>query len=364
MAQIYWTYDELLEDAHRRAASVTTLGHTIDGSPIVVARGGGDKTPAIFITAGSHSTEQAGVSAAVELIDGLDTEHAVYVIPTRDPVGFQGYAHALSLSLGDSAQADSFDQVEGLLRQHGEILFEEDDLLLVLIGDYGYALSRPQPGRACPQYHFYQRLQRLRTEEPARLDPLRGRRVFMTPGQSGVAGTGDFGRAYTLIISLEGEVLHINRFHDTVWSPVEPRVTRDLMARIQPGISFDLHESQLMDDRFFLSARRQPDPENEKLEQKGATAIIEAIVASGATLATNADVDALGGWFDTSTEEGVYWLDATRRGEGYNLMDFASVKYGLAFGTEMGMYGTFDGRVDMALITVRSSVAVFEEHYR
>ena len=83
MATIYWKYADLLADTEKRAQSVTKLGHTVDGSPIVVARGGGDKTPAIFITAGSHATEHAGVSAAVQLIDELDTEHQVYVIPTR-----------------------------------------------------------------------------------------------------------------------------------------------------------------------------------------------------------------------------------------------------------------------------------------
>ena len=103
----------------------------------------------------------------------------------------------------------------------------------------------------------------------------------MTAGQSGVEGTGDFGRAYTLIISLAGEILHINRFHDTSWAPIEPRVTRELLARIRPGISFDLHESQLMDDRYWLSARRQPDADNEQWEQKAARATIQAIADSG-----------------------------------------------------------------------------------
>lgn len=362
MAQIYWSYDELLEDARDRAGSVEVLGHTVDGSPLVAARGGGDKLPAIFITAGSHSTEQAGVSAAVACIDELDTEHQVYVIPTRDPVGFQGFGHALSLGIGAAPTLTSFEQVEEILRGHGEVLFEEDGMLLALIGDYGYATSRPGPGIRCPQYQCYTRLQRLFAEEPERLQPLCGRRVYMTPGQTGVEGTGDFGRAYTLIISLTGEILHINRFHDTVWSPIEPRVTRDLMARIQPGLSFDLHESQLMDDRYFLSARRQPDADNEAWEQKAAVAIIERIKASGATLAIDEDVSSLGPWFDTS-EPGVCWLDATRRGEGFNLMDFASATYGLAFGTEMGMYGTFDGRVELAMITVRAAAEVFAERY-
>lgn len=361
MAPIYWTYDELLQDVHRRARSVEVLGHTVDGSPLVVARGGGDRLPAIFITAGSHSTEQAGVSAAVALIDGLDTEHEVHVIPTRDPVGLQGFGHALSLGLGEAPEVESFDQVEAILRDRGEVLFEEGDLLLALIGEYGYASARPTPERTCPQHFFYRRLQRLHAEEPARLAPLLGRRVYMTAGQSGVEGTGDFGRAYTLIISLAGEILHINRFHDTPWAPIEPRVTRELLARIRPGISFDLHESQLMDDRYWLSARRQPDADNEQWEQKAARATIQAIADSGATLAN--DDDAPSKWFDAS-ERAVFWLDATRRGEGFNLMDFASRTHGLAFGTEMGMYGTFDGRMELAMITVRTAVGVFEERYR
>jgi hypothetical protein len=361
LARIYWTYEELLEDVHRRARSVEVLGHTVDGSPLVAARGGGDKLPAVFITAGSHATEQAGVSAAVASIDQLDTEHEVYVIPTRDPVGLQGFAHALWLGLGERPTVESFDQVEAILRDRGEVLFEEQDLLLALIGEYGYASARPTPGRTCPQNFFYTRLQRLHAEEPARLQPLLGRRVYMTPGQPGVEGTGDLGRAYTLIISLEGEILHINRFHDTAWAPVEPRVTRDLLARIRPGISFDLHESQLMDDRYWLSARHQSDADNERWEQQAARATIQAIADSGATLAV--DDDAPSKWFDAS-EPAVFWLDATRRGEGFNLMDFVSRTYGLAFGTEMGMYGTFDRRVELAMITVRTAVGVFEERYR
>ena len=52
MATIYWKYEELLADTRKRARHVDTLGNTVDGAPIVSARGGGDKTPAVFITAG------------------------------------------------------------------------------------------------------------------------------------------------------------------------------------------------------------------------------------------------------------------------------------------------------------------------
>ena len=140
---IFWDYDALLERTEASAASTRRLGVSVDGAPVVVARGGGDKLPAIFITAGSHSTEQAGVSAAVDLITELDTEHEVYVIPTRDPVGLNGVAHALSLGMGETPSFESFDEVEKILRREGSVLFEEEGMVLSLIGDFGYVSRRP-----------------------------------------------------------------------------------------------------------------------------------------------------------------------------------------------------------------------------
>jgi len=337
--QIYKTYEELMGRVEQTGRSVRVLGCVPDGSPLVVVRAGGDKQPPIFITAGTHSTEHAGVSAAVELIDELDTEHQVHVIPTRDPIGLNGYAYALGLGLGEEPEFDSFDEVEAILREEGEAAYDEDGMVLSLIGDYGYFSSRPQDDRPHPQNAGYHKLQELARERPEVLEPFRGRRLYMTPGQSGIEGAGDFGRAYTLIVSPEREILHLNRFHDTAWAPVEPRCTRRLMAEINPGISFDLHESQLMGDRYWLSARHQTDEESEGWEQRAATATIQAIAEGGAVLAEDRDVS--GGrpleqtWFRRS-EKGVYWLDASIRGEGLNLMDYASRFYGMAFGTEMG----------------------------
>lgn len=357
MAQIYWTYEELLADVEHRAQSVEVLGHTVNGSPLVVARGGGDKLPAIFITAGSHSTEQAGVSAAVACIDELETDHQVHVIPTRDPVGMQGFAHVLSLGLGTTPTIESFDQVETILRD-GEVLFEEEDLTLSLIGEYGYASARPGSGRSCPQYFFYQRLQRLASEQPEVLEPLRGRRVWMTPGQTGVAGTGDFGRAYTLIISLEGEILHINRFHDTAWAPVEARVTRDLMAQIHPGLTLDLHEHG--GDGFWFSARHQGNDDDERWEQHMADAMIAAVTDSGAALMPD---DYLPGSFFTKSQNSVYWLDPRKRGEGFNLSDFGALHYGPAFTVETGMTTGFDNRVRSSILAAQTAIGVFEKRH-
>ena len=108
---------------------------------MVCIRTGGDKLPAIFISAGSHSTEQAGVGAAAGLLEELETEHQVYVIPSRDPMGMNGYGYALSLGLGEEPELGSVEDVRTLLKARGEVLYEQDGTVLAIIGEYGYSTT-------------------------------------------------------------------------------------------------------------------------------------------------------------------------------------------------------------------------------
>lgn len=87
----YAVYDELLTDLETRCHTPIILGTAVDGSPIVAVKGGGTKLPPIFLSAGAHSTEQAGVCAAVDLLDELVTEHELWVLPCRDPIGLTGF---------------------------------------------------------------------------------------------------------------------------------------------------------------------------------------------------------------------------------------------------------------------------------
>ena len=155
-------YTDLLAHIRKRGHKLRVLGHCPDGSPIVAIKVGGKKQSAIFISAGSHSTEHAGVVAAVELLDELETEHEVYVIPCRDPMGLQGFPHVLSFALGDEVSISSIEEVEPLLRSKGEVLYDADGRLLVLIGDYGYANTS-----------FYRKFKK----GMAFLEPLKGRRL-------------------------------------------------------------------------------------------------------------------------------------------------------------------------------------------
>lgn len=337
----FHTYQELLKAVEVRNPRV--LGHAPDRSPIVAVRTGGDKKPSIFISAGSHATEQAGVTAAVELMSSLRTEHEVHIIPSRDPIGLNGFRYALSLGLGQEPSVTSLHEVESLLRERGEVLLDSGDTLLVLLGDYGYA-NRGLYGR-------------LPKGDPL-LEPLRGRRVFFPSRAGDQEGAAPLERAYTLVVSLDGEVLHLNRFHESPWAPAEVRCARRLMAEIRPGLTLDLHEHG--GDAFWMSARRQRTDEDERWEQQMAEEAIRAVRDSGARIVDDAYSP---GSFFRKLERGVFYLEAAVRGEGLNLADYAAHDYGPAFTVETGLRLPFQERVRVATTVAQAAIRAFEQRH-
>lgn len=336
-------YAELLETLKARGHQSRVLGHAPDRSPLVVIRAGGDKKPAIFISAGSHSTEHAGVRAAVELLEQLKTKHQVYVYPCRDPIGLNGFNYALSLAVGKEPGVNTMEEAETFLRNQGEVLYDAAGTMLVAIGEYGFATQGL--------------LGRFKKGDKV-LEPLLGRRIYFPSRSKERPGAGPLERAYTLIVTPDGEVLHLNRFHDTAWAPIEVRCARRLMAEVQPGLTLDLHEYG--GDAFWFSTRRQRTEQDEVWEQRMAREAIRSVAQSGARLAL--DNYSPGASF-SKLERGVYWLDATKRGEGLNLVDYAASKYGPGFTIETGMRQPFEQRVRLSLLTVKAVVKVFEERY-
>lgn len=333
--QPFASYADLLTCIQDNGHTPQILGRAPDGQPIVAVKSGGDKTPAIFISAGSHATEQAGVGAAYALIDEIETEHQLYTIPSRDPIGMNGLAYALGLSLDEAPNLGGLDDIAPLLRKRGEVLYEEGDTVVALIGEYGYA-TRNLYNRPVETW----------------IEALKGRRLYFPASNPGVE------RAYTLVITPAGEILHLNRFHDTLWAPVEPRGTRDLMAAIQPGLTLDLHEHG--GDFFWFSARHQRTPSDQAWEETMASEMIAEVAASGAPLAPD---NYLPGSFFTKGPPSVFWLNPQQRGEGLNLADFAANTYGLAFTIETGMELPFAERVHTAKIVVQKAVEVFARRH-
>ena len=245
-----------------------------------------------------------------------------------------GLAYALGLSLDEAPPLGGLDDVAPLLKKHGEVLYEEGEAVVALIGEYGYATSNLYNHRVGDW-----------------IEALKGRRLYFAASNPGVE------RAYTLVIDPTGEVLHLNRFHDTPWAPVESRCTRDLMAAIQPGLTLDLHEHG--GDFFWFSARHQRTPSDQQWEESYGrrddrrgrrfrrTPRSRAIIYPDLFLLTG--------------PHSVFWLNPQQRGEGLNLADFAAHTYGLAFTIETGMALPFAERVHTAKIVAQKAVEVFDK---
>jgi hypothetical protein len=78
---------------------------------------------------GMTRSASAGASrasrAAVELIDRLETEHELWVLPTRDPIGLNGFRYALGQSLGKEPPLRTLDDLEAVLPRGGRHLGPE-----------------------------------------------------------------------------------------------------------------------------------------------------------------------------------------------------------------------------------------------
>lgn len=375
----YDTYSELLKDVEQSAKTVRTLGYAPGGNPIVAAETGGEKGPAILVMAGAHSTEHAGVCAAVDLIEELETDHQVYVIPTRDPVGLNGFDYALNLALDSDLSVETCEEAKSVLETEGEVIFEDGALLIALIGDYGFAVDDLDDGGGAS---ILQQFKRYTETNPEVLEKLAGRRIFTAAGYDDVEAAAPFERTYTLVISPDGMPLHLNRFFTDDWAPVETRCVRRLMSEIEPGLTFDNHETSAQEDRYYIQLRPQGSPESNRQAEQIARIIASTVEERGIELATDEDVlEDQGGTVGNADEDewpeggfysrsaaGSYWFDPNltsppRLGEGLNGPDFAGEKYGLAYTLEPGMFGSLKDRIEAAVTSVKTGVREFEKLY-
>jgi len=381
------TNADLLAHVVENGHGYRTLGRAPDGSPIVAVEGGGDAEPGVLVTAGAHATEHAGVRAAVEILDAVETHRRVVVVPTRDPVGLNGYTYALETALGETLVVESYDGLADLLRTEADVVVDDDEMLLGLVGDVGFATREPTDGRpSC--LSLMSALKDHAAAGTPFLERFRGRRVYAPAGFPTVEETGDFDRAFTFVISPAGEFMHLNRFFDRSWAPVETRCVRDLMDELEPVLTVDLHESSRQGPRYHISLRPQATDDRREREARVASAAVDAVSAAGVTLATDDDIfgsslDVVGHGTDGDdehrsdpndpfyrrAERGAYWVDPNatappRRGEGLNAVDYAAETHGLAYTTETGIHAPFADRVHAAVVSVQAVVDELAEHDR
>jgi len=356
------TTADVLTDLRAAGYPLKEWGRAVDGAPMLAARAGGDKQPAIFITAGAHSTETAGVHAALNLLRTLDTEHEVIVLPLRDPFGFAGAAHCLSMAAGRPADIASHGIALEYLQRHGRLLRCEKEVSLFALGDYGFIWGPPKPGLDAFWDMYSQIAGRWLREEPGVFRSLWGKRVMLLMDLFDVEGSRGVQRCWHAVMSEKGEWLHLNRFFGRTDAPSEVAALDQLMQNERPGLTCDLHEGN--GNGFWMPIPRHAGKEQLIIDMT--RAYFGYVQTRGYPILSYEEwqeTDESGSGSDWMQPEpqvpGLFWSTTTMRGEGPNLSDYAG-QYGIAYGTEAPMEQPLAMRVDGITEGIRAAIKVWE----
>jgi hypothetical protein len=357
------TTAELLEILGASGKPLKEWGQAIDGTPMLSACTGGHKQPAIFITAGVHSNETAGIHAALNLLKLLDTEHEVHILPLRDPFGFAGVQHCLSFAAGESVQVSNHEEVLDYLQARAELLWQGEQMHLFKLGEVGFVWNVLLPGLDS-FWDILTRIGQLAQEEPNRLESLKGKSVMLVNPDTGFEGAGEMRRCWHAVISADGQWVHLNRLFGRRDAPPEVKAVDRLMQTVRPGLTCDLHEGN--GHGFWMPIPR-PEKEAERVFEMTRT-YFDTIRARAYPItdyddwrATDHTATGSPDWMKPEPRlPGMFWANTLQRGEGHNLSTYACL-FGIGFGTEAPLSQPLAMRVDGITHGVLAAIKVWEE---
>jgi hypothetical protein len=333
------------------------IGHAPDGTPIVAFRSGGDRQPAIVVSAGAHGDEPSGPLGALALLSELDTDRTVYTVPVRDPLGWNGYRRALGFALGRPVELPDHDAAEALLRSQGRVLLDEAGILIVEIGGLGFAFKRPAPDTIGPR-EIWNGLGVLLAERPELIGPLLGLRLILPSNLAGIEGCSHFDRAYTVLVTPSGLPGNLNRFFGGWMQPPEVAGVQRLFERVGAGLVLDLHEGQGSDFYLFVSGTFGDEARHL------AETMIAAVAADGHDITT---LERLAARLTPeivaslrSEGPGILRGDLGGGDAGDSFSSFAS-RTAIGFTTETGRWTSLATRVQQQVVAVQATVAAFAQ---
>lgn len=332
-----------------------SLATTEFDEPIWAGKFGGDKLPAIVITAGSHADEVAGVFAALKLARDIQTDHAVYVIPCRDPLGWNGFSSTLSRALPGVAPVHSYEEAANVLRG-GEVIYDDGALVIAEVGPLTFVTEPPEkwmstqitrhklPRLLSENLELAARLRNTRILVPGNVEVSDGRTPYTYGGHTAYIGDGYFAQ--------------LNRFFDRHDGPIEVTALRDFVDRIKPGLVLDLHEG--FSSNYYLFTHASSSPATLAM----AKTMIDAVRDSGARIATRDELEPVWGPKTSagilSEGEGIYAMGAPSADAHSSFSGYCD-QFGISITTESGMEASVDTRVSMIEVGSRAVITAFAE---
>jgi hypothetical protein len=357
---------DVLDRLYDSGKQLQEWGKAIDGMPLLSARMGGDKQPAILIAAGSHATETAGVHAALTMLERLETEHEVHILPLRDPFGFAGAQHCLSFAARRPVTVSSHQDVVEYLGANATKLWQQERVSIFSLGGIGFVWNECKAGLDS-FWDMFVAVGDLANQRPDILHPLRGQSIMLLNPSMDVEGAGENQRCWHGYLSANGGWLHLNRMLGSADAAPEVAALNALMQTIRPGLTNDLHEGN--GSGFWLPIVKPK--ENPERVFRMAKAFLDYVTMSGypvtgfeewlttdRTPQTIVEPD----WMKPEPRlPGLFWMDTLKKGEGHNLSTYADL-YGTAFGTESPMVAPLEMRVDGITNGILAAIKVWEEN--
>jgi len=356
---------DVLDVLYESGNPMQEWGKAIDGTPLLSVRMGGEKQPAIFITAGSHATETAGVHAALNMLERLETEHEVHILPLRDPFGFAGVQHCLSFAARRPVAVSSHQDVIEYLDANATKLWQQEGMSLFSLGGMGFVWNEYKAGLDSFSDMFVG-VGELANQQPDALHPLRGQSIMLINPCMDVEGSGENRRCWHGYLNANGEWLHLNRMLGIEDAAPEVAAVNALMQTIRPGLTIDLHEGN--GSGFWLPLVKPK--ENPERVFRMAEAFFDYVNMRGYPvtdyeewLATDMtpQTATVPDWMKPEPRlPGLFWMDTLIKGEGHNLSTYADL-FGTAFGTEAPLIAPLEMRVDALTNGALAALKVWEE---
>jgi len=356
------TNDDVLQLVRESGRDYEVIATTVYGLELLCVRAGGAKEPPILITAGSHAGEPAGVQAALSLMDSLETDHAVYIVPMRDPFAWGGFGRCLGLALGQEVTIENHDGAEKCLADRGTVVYREAEssLVISLVGDLIFASVRP-PQDPSTRVVLEQRLRKLMSDDPTLALLLIGMRACWPCNETEVEGCGDFDRAFSSFVTPQGVMADLNRQFSFAYPPTEVSCMRDLVDSLRPGLILDLHEG--FGSQFYAFADLGEEPDE-------AVEIGSAIL--GSVLDGENHLYRLSHLVTVFPEIGERLTEPVPGlmvgaiedpGQGASFGTYCH-RYGPCFTLESGMYKPLAARVEQIVAGSTAAISTFEKRYR
>ncbi len=325
----------------------SSLGDTAMGDPMVLIHKEGVGAP-VMITSGAHAGEPAGVFASLMILKNWKYKNPLYMVPLRDPFGFQGYEACLSHAMGREMHFETHEELWKILKENCTKLLYEDETFLLVDMNGILLTNQIRPKKIVGPRGVELKVNAVLKEHPELIPECAGKRIVFPSNAGDAENVWDFYRAFSAEITAAGIVADMNRRFGGSDEPNEVKFLRQLCDEVKPPVVLDLHEGQGSSYYFFV-----PDYNTNQNIAHYTNIMRDAVISHGRPITTLEDVaNRLGNHIREEFTEPVpgvlvdAGLSAKQGGTGFS--SYAG-KYGAAITIECGRWAPLADRVNIHL---------------